>query len=158
MRDIDTLIFHISDLGFGTAEGIDRTHKRRGWEGIGYHYVIENGRPSIHVPYDAGRDGLLTFGRPLERVGAHAYGLNSNSIGVCWIGKEAPSKFQVASGLALAVSVIDEFGISIERVLGHYETPHEQNKSEHERKTCPNYDMREFRKELRAMIERKACQ
>lgn len=77
MRPIDTIIVHcsatppsMSDVG---AEEIDRWHKERGWDGIGYHVVIR-------------RDGKREDGRPLEKPGAHARGHNANSIGVCLIG------------------------------------------------------------------------
>lgn len=63
-----------------TAEGknfkaadIDQWHKQRGWNGIGYHYVID-------------LDGTLEIGRPEVKVGAHCLGHNSNSIGVVYVG------------------------------------------------------------------------
>lgn len=56
-----------------TALDIDAEHKKRGWSRIGYHYVIR-------------RDGLLEKGRREDEVGAHVYGYNRKSIGVCLIG------------------------------------------------------------------------
>jgi len=52
---------------------IDNWHKARGWKGFGYHYLID-------------RDGSVATGRPLEEVGAHVSGHNTNSIGVCIVG------------------------------------------------------------------------
>ena len=43
VREIKKVIIHCSDSDFGTASVIDGWHKERGWDGIGYHYVITNG-------------------------------------------------------------------------------------------------------------------
>ena len=48
-------------------------HLNRGWAGIGYHYVIDE-------------NGEVFGGRPWNSVGAHVYGHNRDSIGVCFIG------------------------------------------------------------------------
>jgi N-acetylmuramoyl-L-alanine amidase len=53
---------------------IRRWHvEERGWSDIGYHFIID-------------RNGNVVEGRPIERVGAHVRGHNSNSIGICLIG------------------------------------------------------------------------
>lgn len=76
MRKIDEIILHCSDtyhdMDIGVKE-IDRWHKKRGWAGIGYHYVIK-------------RDGWIEHGRDVKSVGAHCKGRNLHSIGVCVIG------------------------------------------------------------------------
>lgn len=56
-----------------TAADIDRMHKTRGFDRIGYHYFIR-------------RDGTLEVGRKENETGAHAKGYNSQAIGVCWAG------------------------------------------------------------------------
>lgn len=55
------------------VEEIDRWHKANGWSGIGYHFVVD-------------RQGDVCLGRPVEKVGAHVKGHNSNSIGICLVG------------------------------------------------------------------------
>ena len=76
MRRIDRIIIHCSatnpEQDFDAAD-IDRWHKARGWSGIGYHYVIK-------------LDGTIEKGRHVSRAGAHAYGYNKHSIGLCYIG------------------------------------------------------------------------
>lgn len=52
---------------------IDRWHRERGFDGIGYHYVV-------YI------DGSVHEGRPLNKVGAHCKGHNIHSIGICYIG------------------------------------------------------------------------
>ena len=76
MRKITEIIVHCSATPEGqnfTAEDIDRWHKQKGWQGIGYHYVIE-------------LDGSVHKGRNEEVIGAHCLGHNAYSIGVCYIG------------------------------------------------------------------------
>lgn len=76
MRRINSIIIHCSATPEGkdfTVQDIDRWHKSRGWQCIGYHYVIY-------------RDGSVHEGRPVEQIGAHTAGHNAESIGICYIG------------------------------------------------------------------------
>ena len=76
MREITRIILHCSATPEGkdfTVADIDRWHKARGWQGIGYHYVVY-------------RDGSVHEGRNIAVAGAHTSGYNKNSIGVCYIG------------------------------------------------------------------------
>jgi len=79
MRKINKVIIHCSDtyhnMDIGCKE-IRKWHKARGWNDIGYHYVIR-------------RDGTLETGRPIETIGAHCKGQNRYSIGVCFVGGKA---------------------------------------------------------------------
>lgn len=79
-RRIDGIVIHCSDnlpTSKITAEDLDREHRRRGWNGIGYHFVI--------LP-----DGTIETGRPLETPGAHVSGYNNHTIGICYIGGRNP--------------------------------------------------------------------
>ena len=76
MRKINEIIVHCSATPAGkpyTVEDIDKWHRQRGFDGIGYHFVVY-------------LDGSVHKGRSLEKVGAHCLGHNKNSIGVCYIG------------------------------------------------------------------------
>lgn len=76
MRQIDYIAVHCSATIEGEyfdAKDFDAWHKRKGWSGIGYHYVIL-------------LDGTIEEGRPIEKVGAHVYGYNRNSIGIVYVG------------------------------------------------------------------------
>lgn len=74
--NVKYLIVHCSatmaDRDF-KAKDIDAWHREKGWAGIGYHYVID-------------LDGTIEKGRPETKAGAHCYGKNSCSIGICYIG------------------------------------------------------------------------
>lgn len=94
MRQIDSIIIHCSATEAGhdfTAADIDRWHRERGFEMIGYHYVIR-------------LDGRIERGRPVERPGAHCTGHNARSIGICYIGglldkrpRDTRTKTQIAA-------------------------------------------------------------
>ncbi len=55
------------------AREVDAMHRARGFNGIGYHYVIR-------------RNGKVEPGRAENQVGAHVEGFNSTSIGVSLVG------------------------------------------------------------------------
>lgn len=74
MREIRRLIVHHSASSLGTTlEDVRGWHLERGFDDIGYHFVIEG-------------DGALRYGRPVHLQGAHAKGANEDSIGVCLVG------------------------------------------------------------------------
>lgn len=56
-----------------TVKDVDAWHRQRGFQGIGYHYLI-------------GLNGEIWRGRPIEAIGAHTLGQNAKSIGVCYVG------------------------------------------------------------------------
>ena len=75
-RRIKEIIVHCSATREGrdyTVEDIRRWHKQRGFNDIGYHYVIY-------------RDGTIHNGRDVDLIGAHCTNHNANSIGICYIG------------------------------------------------------------------------
>jgi hypothetical protein len=81
------VIVHCSDSKLGNALLIDAWHKQRGFDSIGYHFVILNGRPfeSLGGGLDF-TDGMIETGRNIDKEGAHCKGHN-DSIGICLIGK-----------------------------------------------------------------------
>lgn len=56
-----------------TVQTIHDMHIKKGWSGIGYHYLITV-------------DGKIWEGRPDDTIGAHAAPQNNNSIGICYVG------------------------------------------------------------------------
>ncbi len=75
-REITTVIWHWSAHYTNShhvgAEQIDAIHTRKGWSGIGYHFIIK-------------RDGSLQVGRNINKTGAHVGGFNTRSIGISFI-------------------------------------------------------------------------
>lgn len=118
-----------ADIG---AKEIRQWHRAKGWIDIGYHFVIR-------------RDGRVEKGRPVNVVGAHVEGHNSNSIGICMVGgitsdatKKAANNFTDAQFAALA-ELLRELKISYPEaeILGHRDFPGV-------RKDCPSFDVRRW--------------
>lgn len=134
MRDINKIIIHCSDSEWGDVDDIDQWHKQRGWDGIGYHYLITNGRLKNSREYQQEQDGKVQSGRPLDKIGAHCKGENRDSIGICLIGKHHFTSLQLFNALPdLLLCLMDEHDLSINDIYGHYEFNHN--------KTCPNFNV-----------------
>lgn len=75
-RNITEIIVHCTATPAGrrvSVADIDSWHRQRGFNGIGYHYVVE-------------LDGHIAQGRTVHLAGAHCKGHNINSIGVVYVG------------------------------------------------------------------------
>lgn len=128
MRNINKIIVHCSATPEGrnfTVKQIDAWHRQRGFNGIGYHFVIY-------------LDGSVNKGRPLAKAGAHCKGQNKNSIGVCYIGgvatdgktpKDTRTDAQKASLVKLITKLRQQFPNA--SVHGHREFAN---------KACPCFD------------------
>ena len=137
----DKLIIHCSDYSWGDAEEITRWHKERGFEDIGYHYVILNGRRKANDTYNESIDGLIEAGRSLDLQGAHCLTQNNRSIGICLIGKKDFTSDQMQRLKELVRASCSFYGLDPTKdIYGHYEFE--------PKKTCPNLDMEKFRKEM----------
>lgn len=95
-------IFHNS--GTTVRQAVDIIHNyhknTRGYAGIGYHFYIR-------------RDGSIYRGRPENMQGAHAYGANSDSIGICFEGnlnEEYLTKEQIEAGRCLVSYLKGKYG------------------------------------------------
>lgn len=146
-RKIDTIIVHCSATGFGNRSLFKRWHKKRGWDDVGYHFIILNSYPLkkqwCDKKPDFLADGKIEKGRPVEAIGAHTRLHNENSIGICLVGDRTFTSKQFASLKKLIAKLKTQF--KIKTIKGHYEfdTGQEQGK------TCPNIDMDWLRKLLK---------
>lgn len=97
------ILHHSGTLARQTVETIHNYHKNTlGYAGIGYHYYVR-------------QDGNIYKGRPDNTVGAHAYGSNTDSIGVCFEGhfdKEGMGDLQRRAGQELIAYLKEEYNIS----------------------------------------------
>lgn len=76
MRQIHKIVVHCSDSDRPSHDNIETIrawHKERGWDDIGYHYVIT-------------QNGGLFVGRKEWEIGAHVKGHNADSLGICLTG------------------------------------------------------------------------
>ena len=69
----EVMIFHHSLSDLSNLDNIRFWHKTKGWHDCGYHFVVE-------------LDGNWNKGRDMKYVGAHSFGRNGNSVGVCICG------------------------------------------------------------------------
>ena len=124
-NNIKYLVVHCSDNPNNkniTALDIHKMHLGFGWDGIGYHKVVN-------------RSGIIENGRPEFWKGAHTNGLNGNSLGVCLIGKDNFTDKQFASLEIILKAWIKTYKNSV--ILGHRDAIETD-------KTCPNFDVKEW--------------
>lgn len=149
MRIINEIIVHCSASEFGDNAFLNRVATEKGYSGadgilgtqddISYHYVILNGKRTAKTAYDASIDGKIETGRRIEDQGAHCPP-NKNSIGICLIGNKKFTDKQFEGLVASIERLRDRFGNI--PVKGHYEKASGIKQG----KTCPNFDMVEFRR------------
>lgn len=138
---VDTIVIHITVSDYGDVETVDRWHKDRGWEAIGYHFLITNCFPSrkrweLKRP-DPSSDGVGYTGRSTEFAGAHVKGHNSHSIGVAMVGKKgAFTSKQLDQAVKICIQMKKDFP-NITKIVGHFEL--------FDGKSCPDLDMDLFR-------------
>jgi N-acetylmuramoyl-L-alanine amidase len=119
MRTINKHIIHCSASMHGNAKEIDRWHKERGFDCIGYHYVIL-------------RNGDIELGRPISKIGAHVKGHNTDSIGTCLIGDKGDFTPIQYRSLHILHTILKGVYPNI-TVHGHNEFD--------KNKTCPTFDV-----------------
>ena len=147
---VKNVFIHCSASYYGNALIFDEWHKAREWSGIGYHYVVLNGRPFADVNYFPFLDGEIQPGRHFDddpifspdEVGAHVAGRNGTSVGICLVGDTSFTKAQLTASKFLVLSMLDFLKLGVDDVLGHYEDVHTH-------KTCPNINCDDYRDFLR---------
>jgi N-acetylmuramoyl-L-alanine amidase len=155
----ECLFWHHSASNFGDAAQFDSWHKQRGWKGIGYHYVILNGYRTLfdYAQKQINQEliGRIEKGRLLnldqvlsrEEKGAHVYGYNGKSIGLCLVHlDDAYHEDMIFSAMTLSGVLVKHFEIKIENVLGHCEV-------DDKKPLCPGYDMNVVREELVYVVD-----
>lgn len=127
---VDRIIIHCSDTELTSSvdyEVIRSWHLARGFEDIGYHWII--------YP-----NGFCHFGRSYSYKGAHTLGMNSRSIGICLIGGRSNGQIKDTRNLcqrvALSHLILDivrsNMFPNIKYVFGH---------NDFSTRTCPNFDV-----------------
>lgn len=101
-KSTERIILHHADAKNCSAEDIHRWHLNNGWSGAGYHFLVR-------------KDGTVYRLRPEDKVGAHAYGSNYNSIGICFEGdymeEDMPAE-QVKAGKELVAYLKNKYNIT----------------------------------------------
>jgi hypothetical protein len=117
------IVIHHSATPSGSMAFFDKEHKAKGWDGIGYHFVIGNGTNS--------GDGQIevTARWPQQKWGAHAKTsdnrYNEYGIGICLVGNfdvERPTPAQAKSLTRLVAHLMQTYRVSPQNVVGHRDT------------------------------------
>jgi len=145
------VIIHCSASYYGDFELIEKWHLDRGFDAIGYHYLIGNGYPAYENWIDKRplfwTDGWLWRGRSNKFQGAHVRGHNHESIGICLIGRRQFTQGQFNQAIAVIHNYLHNPKFphlrGVNCIRGHYELLRGGNYS----KTCPNIDMNQFRRQ-----------
>jgi hypothetical protein len=117
------IVIHHMASASGSASAINRIHLAKGWDGLGYHFVVGNGSLT--------GDGHVEVGFRWTRQlhGAHARARegddnrwNEYGIGICLIGDfryQRPSRAQMEALVKLVRALRAEFHIPLNRVVPH---------------------------------------
>jgi hypothetical protein len=118
------VIHHSASVG-GNAQQFDGAHRDRGWDELGYHFVINNGQ--------GGPDGRIEVGSrwPKQKQGAHCGGTPGNEfnelgIGICLVGEfstDMPTQAQLESLERLTGYLMKTYRIAPEHVITHRDAP-----------------------------------
>lgn len=117
----DSIVIHHSASDTSTPQGMEDWHVNgRGWDALGYHFVIGNG-----VKYGDGRVYVgerwtkQMHGAHCKTPGNH---YNNHGIGICLIGdfrSSRPTAAQMASLSKLTQFLMGQCGVSKGRILTH---------------------------------------
>ncbi|MGH7179091.1 MAG: peptidoglycan recognition protein family protein [Tepidisphaeraceae bacterium] len=117
------IIIHHSATTSGSAKSFDRMHRDKGWDELGYHFVIGNGTESGNGQIQVGP----RWGK--QKWGAHAKTpdnrFNDYGIGICLVGNfdvQRPTPQQLQSLNRLVAYLMKTYRIPPQNVLGHGET------------------------------------
>ena len=138
------IVIHHSATDFGGAARFDRGHREKGWDDLGYHFVIGNGSDT--------RDGLVEVGPRWreQRQGAHCRSpddyYNEHGIGICLVGnfdEGPPSAAQSQNLTRLVRFLCRKYDIPATRVYTHGGVTHMT--------ACPgkHFDIKALRRSIR---------
>ena len=114
------IVIHHSASDSGGAVRIDQWHRQRGWDELGYHFVVGNGTDT--------RDGQIEVGPrwTSQKHGAHTKTddefYNQHGIGICLVGNfdnYAPSELQMQSLAKLVSYLCREYRIPASQIYTH---------------------------------------
>ncbi|MBX7138575.1 MAG: N-acetylmuramoyl-L-alanine amidase [Oligoflexia bacterium] len=103
------VVHHSATAADATLDEIRRAHVARGWDDIGYHWLLD-------------QNGFLQVGRSDQRAGAHALGLNDASLGICCIGdyEDNPPKVEMVAALErLLIQLCRSHAIDSQAIIPH---------------------------------------
>lgn len=115
-----SIVLHHSATQRGGAKLFDKHHRQKGWDGLGYHFVIGNGSDTP--------DGVIEVGSRWQhqKHGAHCKSRNNfyneHGIGICLVGdftRQPPSQRQLESLYKLTRFLSQACKIPAGRIVTH---------------------------------------
>ena len=122
------IVIHHSASSYGSAAHEDKSHKARGWGGLGYHFVINNG---VYRNGYGKKNGLVEVGYRWrdQMKGSHcrvngdrSNYWNKHTIGICLIGNfenTRPTQQQMRSLVSLVKFLQQRYNIPTSKIKGH---------------------------------------
>ena len=114
------IVIHHSASEAGGADRFDDWHRQRGWDGLGYHFVVGNGSDTADGQVEVGSRWVA------QKHGAHCKTdddyYNQHGIGVCLVGdfdRHRPAEPQLQSVRRLVTFLCREFDIPPDRIFTH---------------------------------------
>lgn len=113
--NVTKLVVHHSASARKTTKksDIEGWHKAEGFSEIGYHKVVEG-------------NGTKKEGRSESKMGAHAAGANSGSLGVCVCGNfetEQPAAIQITALVEILSKWCQDHDLDETKIYGHCNVP-----------------------------------
>lgn len=142
-RDWKWIVIHHSASDGGGALVFDQWHRKRGFDELGYHFVVDNGEGLPDGNVEVGSRWLK------QKYGAHAKSAdgkyNQQGIGICLVGnfeKSSPTAAQWEVLVKLVAYLSRKYDIPAENLIGHRDI----NKTT----LCPgkNLDLEKLRKDV----------
>lgn len=161
------IVIHNSGANSGNAGIFDAYHKKMGYGGLCYHYIIDNGNGGTDGNVETG--WRWTKGMAGTHVNVYAWPHNIFGIGICLVGdfnSGRPSEKQLQSLRTLVAGLAVSNRIDVSNIIGHYEVPNSTiswtaddftfmpSTSSFQATSCPgkNFNMTNFRAEMQTII------
>jgi len=145
------IIVHHSAVDIGDANAFDQAHKQRGWRGLGYHFVINNGH-NRHGKKNGEIEVGFRWSNQEEGAHCRVRGdddnyWNEHTIGICLVGnfqQHRPTEQQYRSLAKLVRFLQQRYNIPANQICGHGQVPGAKTK-------CPGkyFSWETFRRYLR---------
>tara|TARA_R100001480_G_scaffold15213_2_gene24170 strand:+ start:188 stop:601 length:414 start_codon:yes stop_codon:yes gene_type:complete len=126
-KETKYIVIHCADTPADMDIGVETIRKwhveERGWDDVGYHYIIK-------------RDGKIEPGRDVKVQAAHARAVNSNSVGICLVGRGDNFTEDQFFGLHNLINTLNSMYDNLE-IIGHSDV---EPKKPH----CPGFNVKEW--------------
>jgi N-acetyl-anhydromuramyl-L-alanine amidase AmpD len=120
-RNWQYIVVHHSASDWGSADQFDRIHRAKGWDELGYHFVIGNGTGSGNGEVEVGSRWFKQKHGAHCKVASHPE-YNDVGIGICLVGNfndYRPTEAQMASLAQLIRYLTARYDIPQGRIYGH---------------------------------------